>query len=566
MRDTLLKLDAVVRLLKWKHTAGNFNLDYRPDVPNPKFKSAREAALLVPDNACVMGTGMTGTMRPGILYRAIRDRFERTGHPCNLTALTAGGAGGRGVAPGTIEELGLKGLATRFISGHLETARAMLDLADANECVLGVLPQGTVTHLAEAQGQGIGSILSGVGVGTFMDPRVGSGSQVVPGLGEQFVTAEGDKLRYRMPKVTVASVIATTADSEGNIYMTDAVIQAETREAARAARRNGGVVLVTVARIVPKDSANIFLRAEEVDAIVVNPGNEMTITIKQNKPWKALTAGGKEDLNYAIRRTQAFNKILKMDPERSEVDLMLARHAAHIFASVGHPGAHCIVGYGLPQEVGRQIEIGGLRKDITFLLETGVYGGVPAPGIFFGMAFNPERMMTSAEMFHFCEKNLDVTILGTLQVDSEGNVNVSRKAPGVKNYIGPGGFLNLVACAKNIIFVGSLNARGKVEIENGRVRVIEPGIHKYVEKVDEITFSAREALKAGKRVFYVTPLCAFRLVEKGLELFQVAPGVDIEKDIIANSSARINLPADGNVRVFDTSIVTGKGFALDWRN
>jgi propionate CoA-transferase len=114
----------------------------------------------------------------------------------------------------------------------------MLDLADANECVLGVLPQGTVTHLAEAQGKGIDSILSGVGVGTFMDPRVGSGSQVVPGLGEQFVTAEGDKLRYRMPKVTVATVIATTADSEGNIYMTDAVIQAETREAARAARKN----------------------------------------------------------------------------------------------------------------------------------------------------------------------------------------------------------------------------------------------------------------------------------------------------------------------------------------
>jgi propionate CoA-transferase len=109
MRDTFLKLDAVLRLVKWKYTAGNFNLDYRPDVPNPKFKSAREAALLVPDNACVMGTGMTGTMRPGILYRAIRDRFERTGHPCNLTALTAGGAGGRGVAPGTIEELGLKG-------------------------------------------------------------------------------------------------------------------------------------------------------------------------------------------------------------------------------------------------------------------------------------------------------------------------------------------------------------------------------------------------------------------------------------------------------------------------
>ncbi len=566
MRDLLYTLDAVQRLMRWKFFAGKFDLDYRPKISNPIFKSAREAAILVPDNACIMGTGMTGTMRPGILYRAVRSRFEETGHPCNITSLTAGGSGGRGVAPGTIEELGLKGLTTRFISGHLETARALLDLADAGHCELGVLPQGTVTYLAEAQGRGEDSVLTEVGVGTFMDPRVGSGSQVVPGKGEQMVMAEGDKLRYRMPKVTTACVIATGADAEGNIYMKDAVIYAETREAARAARKNGGVALVTVARIVPKDEENIFLRADEVDAIVVNPKNEMMISIHQNKPWLWLTPSAKGNLSNITRRVQAFNKVLKMDPERGDVERMLSRQAAGIFADISHPGAHCIVGYGLPQEVGRQIELAGLGKNVTFLLETGVYGGVPAPGIFFGMAFNPERLISSAEMFHFCEDNLDTTILGTLQVDSEGNVNVSRKAPGVKNYIGPGGFMNLVTSAKNIIFVGAMNARSKIVIENGKVRLVEPGIHKYVEKVDEITFSAKEALRLGKRVFYVTPLCAFRLTEKGLELCQVAPGVDIEKDIIANSSARINLPEDGKVKVIDSAIVSGKGFALDWRN
>ncbi|HON80563.1 MAG TPA: 3-oxoacid CoA-transferase, partial [Spirochaetota bacterium] len=118
----------------------------------------------------------------------------------------------------------------------------------------------------------------------------------------------------------------------------------------------------------------------------------------------------------------------------------------------------------------------------------------------------------------------------------------------------------------NIIFVGAMNARSKIAIENGEVKLIEPGIHKYVEKVDEITFSAKEALRLKKNVYYVTPLCAFRLTEKGLELCQVAPGVDIEKDIIANSGARINLPEDGKVKVIDSAIVTGKGFALDWRN
>ena len=209
---------------------------------------------------------------------------------------------------------------------------------------------------------------------------------------------------------------------------------------------------------------------------------------------------------------------------------------------------------------------GGIGENLTFMLETGIYGGLPAPGFFFGLAYHPKKLMSSAEIFHIVEKNLDITILGTLQVDEEGNVNVSKKAPGAKNYIGPGGFLNLVACAKKIIFVGGFMAKSRIEIKKNELNVIKAGTPKFVKKVDEITFSAKEALKAGKEVYYVTHIGVFKLTGQGLELVSIAPGIDVQKDIIANSRAKINLPEDGMVDVFEPEVVSGKNFRLSWIN
>jgi len=557
---------AAVKLLKWKKKISNFNYNYRPVTDNPKFMCARDAVALIPDNACLMGMGMTVSARPAILWSAIGERYKTTGSPKNLTVITAGGAGARGKIPGSVEDVGLKGLNTCFISGHLETARAQLALAEAGDCVLGVLPQGVIAHLAEAQGNGKDHILSKVGLGTFMDPRVGAGSQVIPGLGEQLVSVEGDKLKYRIPEVTAAVVIAPSADIEGNIYVKEAVIYSEAKEAVLSAKRNGGVSIVTVTKIIPKDESAIYIKAEYVDAIVVNPTNDITGTVEQRKPWKELVPGGGGNIEKARAKIKALNAVLKADPERSEKDLILARQAATVFSEITHPEAHCVIGYGLPQEVSRQIMQAGIGDKLTFMLETGIYGGIPAPGFFFGLAFNPKKLMSSAEMFHLVEKNLDITILGTLQVDEEGNVNVSKKAEGAKNYIGPGGFLNLVANARKIIFVGAFMAKSRIQIKNNELTVLKPGIPKFVKRVDEITFSAKEALKAGKEVYYVTHLATFKLTERGLKLVSVAPGIDVQKDIIANSEARINLPEDGMVEIYDESAVSGKNFRLNWIN
>jgi propionate CoA-transferase len=558
-----LKAQTAVQLIRWKRNVNKFLLDYPPPVNTGKFMTARQAAGLIPDDAVVMSTGMTGTMRPAVLYRAVRTVFESTGHPRRITWITAGGAGGRGRVPGTVEEIAAPGLLKHFVSGHLETARHILDMGAKGQCELSVLPQGTITHLAEAQARGEGFVLSDVGVDTFMDPRVGNGSLVIPGTGTQLVSVQDDQLRYTLPGVSVACVIGSAADEEGNIYQTGAPILAESREAARAARRNGGLVIVTVGGLVPKNESQIFLRADEVDAVVVNPRQEVALAVPQTRPWPALLPGANEDVARAMAKVQVLNSMTKLDPTRSTVDRMLARQAAHLFQRICKPGVRCIIGYGLPQEVGRLIHEGGLGRQMTFLIETGVYGGVPAPGIFFGMAFNPERLMTSAEMFHYCEEHLDVTILGMLQVDEEGNVNVSRKSDDPAKYIGPGGFQNLATCAKKIIFVGAFSARSKLVLEGGRLTLQEPGISKFVKKVDEVTFSAKAALRAGKEVYYVTPLGAFKLTDRGLELIQTAPGIDILRDIQSNAQMTLQIP-DGDLPQLGMDIMTGEGFRLSW--
>jgi propionate CoA-transferase len=562
--DLLTKASLLKAVVTWSLTWGKNDSDYRPPVANPKFLSGKKAAALIPDGAVVMSTGMAACMRCRTQYFAIRERFEATGHPRNLTWVAPGGIGGRGRVPGTVEEVCRKGLVKRFIGGHLETIRALLALAERGEVELACVPQGLVARLALEQGRGNPSLLTPVGVGTFVDPRVGAGTQVVKGIGEQLVRVDGDQLRFALPPITVGIVMATGADEDGNLYVKHAPIVAENYEAATAAKRNGGVVIASVAEIVPKDESAIFLRADQVDAIIVNPRNEQSGPIPQLKYWPDFTVDGKGDIGVAAAKLKFINNILKLDPVRGPVENALARLTAQVFAEASHPGAHAIIGYGLPQEAGNLIREAGLAKDITFLIETGVYGGVPAPGFFFGMAMNPQKLIPSGEMFEFCMDHLDTTILGLLQADSDGNVNVSRKGPGPRNFIGPGGFIDLVTYAKNIVFVGQWMARAQMSVEGGRLSILKPGIPKFVEHVDEITFNGAEAVKKGQHVWYVTNVGVFRLTARGLELDRVVPGVDIRRDIVDGSPARIVVP-EGDVPVVDASVLTGEGFTVAWK-
>ncbi len=531
---------------------------------NAKFLAPLDAVRLIPDEAVVMSSGLGGNARPSILYWAIREAFQAHGHPRDLTFMAVGGVGGRGRAPGTYEEVGLAGLCRRFCSGHLETYKAMLAMADAGELELQCLPEGVMALLLEAQGRGIESLSLPTGVGTFMDPRVGRGSPVLGRGAEQFVSVDGANLRYRMPKVDVAIFNLPAADADGNLYARHASMLAECREGAIAARRNGGLVICTVGELVERRPADVFISGDLVDAVVLYPGTEQTASIPHRKRWPLFTTESDVSLEEGMARLRLVNSLLGITPRRDEVDDVLARLAAQTVARVARAGMRVNIGVGLPEEVCRLLHRGGLTRHVTLFTESGVVGGLPAPGVFFGAAVCPQQMVSSAQIFRECYERLDLAVLGILEADSEGNVNLSSRGAGAANQVGPGGSLDLTTAARKIVFVGGWMAHGRLALSGGRLRIARPGVPKFVDRVAEVTFSGPEALRAGKAVYYCTNVGAFRLTARGMELMCVLPGVDVRRDVLEGCPMRVVLPASGEVPLVPLDIVTGEGFRLDF--
>ncbi|HNQ65203.1 MAG TPA: CoA-transferase [Smithella sp.] len=551
----------IARLLHFRLTWTRRDLDYLPAGLGPKFVSARRAAAMIPDGATLTIGGFAATGRASIFYWALRDAFDRSGHPRNLTVIGACPQGGRGKTPGMIEELDAPGIITRYIVGHGETAKALLQLADDGQLELHTMSQGALAFLIEAQARGLASIQTSVGLDTFLDPAVGCGSAVSPGAPNNFITAKNGKLEYRIPPIDRALFLAPYADKDGNIYFKDAALILDYKDAAAAARLNGGKVIVSVSKIIPRDNSQIAIPADNVDAIVVNPRNEQVGGILQTQFMPHFTAGSSEVDHEAVKLMRLINTFLDITPYRGKVVDILARLCADTFVKTTGPGAIVNIGIGIGEEVARMLYESGLYRDITFTSEGGAYGGLPASGVYFGAAISPQRILSTAEIFHIYEERLDTCVLGFLQVDSAGNVNVSHRGPKIIDFVGPGGFTDIVEYARTIIFVGNWMDEARYGLKNGLVRVKKPGVPKFVDKVDQITFNARKALKAGRKVLYVTTVGVFKLTEEGLELVQIMPGINIEKDILQNSTARFIIPGSPIPEVAP-EIVSGKRFEL----
>lgn len=558
------KITLVYKVLRWRLNWDWRDIDYAEGKPDhPLFVTPRQAVeRFVRDGDFVSVSGLGGNQHATVLHFALRDVHAETGHPKDLTVMAIGGMGGRGRVPGTIDEVGQPGLCARFVTGHFETFKSVLKLADAGRCELQCLPQGTLSLLIEAQANGEESVLVPTGVGTVFDPEIGRGTPLAGTGAEQWVMKEGAELRYRIPPITCALIAAPGADREGNIYIENAAMIAEIPELVRAVKRNGGRVIVNVGTIVDHDPKKVFVKAEDVDAVVYYPRTGQCLLRTYDNPWDVLLPHSATPMDEAIEEVRFINNTLGVTPKRNDADKATGRLAASIFAEHAWEGALVNIGTGLPEEVCREIYEGGLLDKITFFTESGVVGGVPNPGAFFGTAVKPDYMTTSAKVFHRAHEELDVTCLGTLQVDSLGNVNVSKRGEGAINYVGPGGFIDFSTSAKMVIFIGAWMAHSKLAIEDGKLKILERGKPKFIEQVDEITFSGPEALKAGRKVFYVTNVGVFQLTERGLTLIRVMPGADIQKDIIDFAPAKIVLPESGDVPVVDRSVVTGKDYSL----
>jgi propionate CoA-transferase len=557
-------IGAMIQMLKYRATWKKHDSDYVPENLPKVFMSARDAAKLIPDGATVISTGIGGNGRCSIYYWAVREMFEKTGRPSGLTWMAVAAVGGRGAAPGTLEEVALPGLLKCHIAGHVETHKELLRLGDEGKLDVHTMPQGVMTRLIEGQAKGIKEVVSTVGVGTFLDPRVGTGTSLLRKKEDSLVRAEGDTLVYTLPQINVAIFSAPYADREGNIYFRNAATITENIEAAHAAKANGGVVLVTVSDVIESSPKEISIPASMIDAIVVNPRNEQTGGVIQRKYFPMFTEGAKNDIINACYLVKLANTFTGITPIRDSVDNAVSRMAASLFVSETTPGSLINFGVGLPEEVSHILFQTGLYKQLTFTTESGVYGGMPVSGMYFGASINPQKLISSARMFHLYEKYLDIAVLGCLEVDSAGNNNVSRRGDLVFNCVGPGGFPDIVNAAKTIIFVGKWTEGGKYSIEDGKLVVGKHGKPKFVEKIREITFNAQRAFARGAKVYYVNTVGIFKLTAAGPELMSVMPGVDIEKDIVKVSGAKIIVPK--NVPVVNFDIVTGKGFSLKFEH
>jgi acyl CoA:acetate/3-ketoacid CoA transferase beta subunit len=246
---------------------------------------------------------------------------------------------------------------------------------------------------------------------------------------------------------------------------------------------------------------------------------------------------------------------------RTAADDVVARLAAAVVLANVRPRRYLNIGVGLPEEVARALFEGGRLADVTCVVESGVMGGLPAPGIFFGAAVCPQRMVSSAELFALCNARLDAACLGALQADSAGNVNVSKRGTGARGYVGPGGFIDLTTAAETIVFVSAWTAHGDVAVEGESLRIRAVGTAKFVDCVDEITFCGPRAVAAGKRVFYATHVGLFQLTRRGMELIGVMPGVDVERDIVDATAMAVVLPRRGRVPRLPRALFTTAGWS-----
>jgi propionate CoA-transferase len=295
-----------------------------------------------------------------------------------------------------------------------------------------------------------------VGLGTFLDPRRGRGSAVTPNATNDYISADGDALIYRLPLIEVCLFNAPYADSEGNIYFRDAATITENFPGAAAARRNGGLVMAAVSSIVPKDEGTISLRAEQVDCIVVNPRNEQTGSVPQRRFWPMFTVGAQVDEADAVERLKFANKVLRITPVRSAADDALARLAAALFVRVvPRRVALSTWASASPKKWRASSSARGWATATPSPPRRASTAGCPRRASSLRAAINPTRMEPSSWMFDLYAERLAVAVLGFLQVDAAGNVNVSKRGPRMMDYVGPGGFPDIAAGARTVIFVGS---------------------------------------------------------------------------------------------------------------
>jgi acyl CoA:acetate/3-ketoacid CoA transferase len=500
----------------------------------PMDTDAAAAMIRSGQTVAITGSG-GGLVEPDAVFEAIERRFLASGEPADLKLVHALGLGDR--AQRGTNRFAHEGMVRCVIGGHWTWSPPMQELARRNAIEAYSLPGGAITHLLREIGAGRPGLITHVGLGTFADPRL-RGGRVNDAAKEDVVellTLDGrEYLRYKPFRVDVAIVRGTYADAVGNISLADEPADLDVRSVALAAHNSGGIVIAQVRETVPVGTLpprSVAIPGALVDAVVVVPEQKQTYR-------------NAFDPSFVSHEGKSSKRAAEGDP----IKWIIARRAALELEA----GATLNFGFGASALVATLISERGERDLYWTTIEQGIHGGDMLDDDLFGIAHHPLAIVDTNIQFDFYSGGgLDIAFLGMAEMDAAGNVNVSR-LNGVVN--GPGGFVDITQNAKKVVFCGTFDAKqSDVRIVDGKLEVRGHGrIKKLVHEVAEVTFSGEQARRRGQKVFYVTERATFRLCEDGVELVEVAPGVDIERDVLAQMEFK---PVIRNVSQYKAGII-----------
>ncbi len=482
-----------------------------------KICTADEAVGLIADGDTLAFTGFLGAAQPEGLAAAIENRFLHGQGPRDLTIFNCA-AQGDGESRG-LNHLAHEGLIKRVVAGHWGLTPGLGKLALENRIEAYNFPQGVLCQLLRDIAAGRPGCVTHVGLGTFIDPVNQGGrlnAKTTDDLVERIELRGKTWLCYHAFPINVGLIRATEADPQGNLSVSEEAVIGEILPIAQAARNHGGIVIAQVKR----------LRDEPIPPHeVAVPGNLVDRVV--------LAEEGEHDQTY----TEASNPSLylpstgPLDPPDQATTVarrVIAARACDELKS----GELANLGIGLPEEIAMVAAERGLLDSVTLSIESGPVGGIPLGGVNFGVSVHPQSIVDQPAQFDFYDGGgLDYSALGAAQVDARGNVNVSSFAGRIA---GVGGFVNISQNAKRLVFCGTLTTGGlETRIEDGRLVIVSEGrVKKFVREVEQVSFSGELAQQSGREILYITERAVFRLCSEGLELVEVAPGIDLQKDVL----------------------------------